>query len=183
MVLHSTLCLDSSKQSAKGTTKCAQRHLTNSMYKETLLSGTVLRPTNTRIVLNYHKLFKVVVNKISLSPFDKKRYIGEDKIYSLPFRHWSLRGRNVCEGNFAKSGLRWKWPGGKLPTCSRSPTFEPPNMGFFQRHYSQSEFQSDFVDFDNLSDVSEQVEIFPTFLTIFAHFYQFLSFFRPFFKF
>ena len=85
------LCLDSSKQSAKGTTKCAQRHLTHSMYKETLLSGTVLRSTNTRIASNYHKLFTVVFNNISLSPFDNKRYIGEDKICSLPFGHWSLR--------------------------------------------------------------------------------------------
>ena len=104
MVLHSTLCLDSSKQSAKGTTKYAQRHLTHSMYKETLLSGTVLRSTNTRIASNYHKLFTVVFNKISLSPFDNKWYIGEDKICSLPFGHWSLRG-NACEGNFANSGL------------------------------------------------------------------------------
>ena len=162
MVLHSTLCLDSSKQSAKGTTKYAQRHLTHSMYKETLLSGTVLRSTNTRIASNYHKLFTVVVNKISLSPFDNKRYIGEDKICSLPFGHWSLRdemfAREILQNpDWGESDQEESSP----HAVEISPTFEPPDMGFFQRHYSQSELESDLVDFDHLSDVSEQIEYNP----------------------
>ena len=75
----------------KGHYEICTTHLTHSMYKETVLSGTALRSTNTRIATNYHKLFTVVVNKISLSPFDKNQYIGADKICSLPFGHWSLR--------------------------------------------------------------------------------------------
>ena len=162
MVLHSTLFLDLRKQSAKSITKHAQRHLTHTLYKETLLSGNVLRSTNTRIASNHHKLFTVVVNKISLSPFYNKRYIGEDKICSLPFGHWSLRdemfAREILQNpDWGESDQEESSP----HAVEISPTFEPPDMGFFQRHYSQSELESDLVDFDHLSDVSEQIEYNP----------------------
>ena len=131
------------------------------MYKETLLSGTALRSANTRIASKYHKLFTVVFNKISLSPFDNKSYIREDKICRLPFGHWSLR-----DEIFAKEiSQNPHWSESEQEESSPqaveiSPTFEPRDMGIVQIHYSQSELESD-LDYDNLSDVSEQVEYNP----------------------
>ena len=79
------------KQSAKAVTRDARKNLTHELYKETLEKGNFVRMINTRIASSNHQLTTVVMNKKSLSAYDDKRYIQDDKISTLPYGHEQLR--------------------------------------------------------------------------------------------
>ena len=64
--------------------------LKHEMYKDCLMN-TVCRTDNVvRIGSIAHQLYTLVGNKVSLSPFDDKRYVLEDKINTLAYGHYLL---------------------------------------------------------------------------------------------
>ena len=50
-----------------------------------------------RIGSNAHQLYTYDTNKVSLCPFDDKRYVLDDKINTLAYGHYNIKTRNnVC---------------------------------------------------------------------------------------
>ena len=76
-----------SRKSAKGVTKHAQNDVTHDKFKDVLLKRNVVRTANTRIASANHSLHTLVVNKLSLSAFDDKRFLFANGIESLPYGH------------------------------------------------------------------------------------------------
>ena len=65
--------------------------MTHELYKQVLSCGESVRLVNTRIASSKHQLMTVVCNKKSLSGYDDKRYILDDRITTLPYGHQALR--------------------------------------------------------------------------------------------
>ena len=60
-------------------------------FKETLFIKKVLRHKIRRIKSKKHKLGTYEIIKISLSCFDDKRFVLNDKIHTLPYFHKDLK--------------------------------------------------------------------------------------------
>ena len=164
--------LGSAKQSAKGVTKDARNKMAHEMYKQVLTGGETVRLVNTRIASSKHQLMTVVCNKKSLSVYDDKRYILDDRITTLPYGHHALREemfmRNMVqdpdwsssdEGEtnvyFAESTMEQSPP---VTLHSQLPeTWSPPDPGFNQREYSEDE--DDIVNFTNLTQQESEGEL------------------------
>ena len=55
------------------------------------MGGDTVCLVNTRIASSKHQLMTVINNKKSLSGYDDKRYLCQDKITTLPYGHEQLR--------------------------------------------------------------------------------------------
>ncbi len=154
------------KQSAKGITKHAQRSLQHQKYKEVLSRKNIVRSINTRIHSKNHNIHTIRVNKVSLSCFDDKRFIFGNGITTLPYGHHLLR-ESVFERKIEKD-LEWGdtlWEEeieseieSVIETVEGGgfvPTFSPPDPGFNQREYSESELESNGLDSDSTYPYSE----------------------------
>ena len=165
------ICLEMSKRSARGTTYAAQNHLHHDRFKETLITGETLRVENCLIQSSKHMIETVAINKVALRAFDDKRYIMADGITTMPYGHHSLR-----EELFSReivNSPNWGYEGGQSleENNGASPMnnsffadfieggeasgWETPDMGFHQRSYSENELESDIINFDELSDWSD----------------------------
>ena len=82
---------DKQKMSAKGVCRYAQSSLNHDVYRNVLMSGSLMRSTNIRIGARKHVLQTIRNQKISLSAFDDKRFILDDGITCLPFGHFEIR--------------------------------------------------------------------------------------------
>lgn len=163
--------LEENKKSAKGVTKAAQKRLTHEGFKDTLLNNKVVRLVNTRIQSKGHEVQTIQINKTSLSGFDNKRYICNDKITTKPFGHYSLTddiflreieqdpdwGNEVLENDDTRrsevSEAEEEFVA--FPEGGYNTEFIYPDMGFHQRSYSPSELE-DVVDLTNLSNDEEE---------------------------
>ena len=75
-------------KTAKGVKKgVIKRELSFSDYKDTLFSKCTMRHTMKSIRSDHHQIKSYEINKVSLSPFDDKRYILDDGISSLAYGH------------------------------------------------------------------------------------------------
>lgn len=72
---------------SKSVNKLVMKH---EMYKNCLFNVDLRRDRITRIGSTGHQLFTFDSNKISLSPFDDKRYIEDDKINTLAYGHYKI---------------------------------------------------------------------------------------------
>ena len=89
--MYSIIYEDKQKMSAKGVCRYAQSSLNHEIYRNVLLTGSLMRSTNIRIGARKHVLQTIRNQKISLSAFDDKRFILEDGISCLPFGHFQIR--------------------------------------------------------------------------------------------
>jgi len=86
--MYSLDCVDHTKKRAKGVTKSViKNNLMHAMYLETLRNESIRRDRMVRIASSAHQLTTTVFNKISLSPFDNKRYLLDDGITSYAYGH------------------------------------------------------------------------------------------------
>ena len=60
-------------------------------FKDTLFNRKVLRHKMRRIQSKKHKLGTYEINKISLSCFDDKRFVSDNKIHLLAYFHKDLK--------------------------------------------------------------------------------------------
>ena len=60
------------------------------MYKECLFNTSTRVDSVVGIGSVDHNLYTIQTNKISLSPFDDKRYVLDDKIQTLAYGHYKL---------------------------------------------------------------------------------------------
>ena len=77
--------------SAKAVCRFAQTSLNHDVYRDVLINGRLLHSTNIRIGARNHAIQTVENRKISLSAFDDKRFILDDIVTCLPFRHFKIR--------------------------------------------------------------------------------------------
>ena len=78
------------KKTAKGILKVVKdKHITHENYKECLFERIQMKHPQTRIIQENHKMYTATQNKISLSPFNDKKYINED-LSTLSFGHYKL---------------------------------------------------------------------------------------------
>ena len=79
------------KEDAKGIKKSVIKHHTkHEHYKQCLFDKTIYMSTMNHIKSYDHQLYNIIINKLGLSPFDDKRYILDDGINSLAYRHWII---------------------------------------------------------------------------------------------
>ena len=83
-------CLKTVKQKeikrAKGVARCVtQNELTYKEYHDCLYKERIKTNEMTRIQSDHHNLYTVKVNKVSLSPYDDKRYLLDNGIQSVPY--------------------------------------------------------------------------------------------------
>ena len=68
---------------AKGVKRCVvKKEINNEQYKEALFGAKLFRHGMEIIRSEGHEMFNMHINKISLSPFDSKRWIDEDGIHT-----------------------------------------------------------------------------------------------------
>ena len=87
-ILWSKGCLKTCKGINRAVNKLILKH---DMYKQSLLETNYRVDTVVRIGSVAHQLYTIQNNKISLSPFDDKRYILDDKIHTLAYGHYKLQ--------------------------------------------------------------------------------------------
>ena len=75
------------KKRAKGVKKRTVAKLRHAQYRETLFRKIQRRDIMKMIRADLHELYTIKQNKISLSPYDDKRYILDDGISSLAYGH------------------------------------------------------------------------------------------------
>jgi hypothetical protein len=75
---------------AKGTKKCNVEQMRIDRYRNVLLSGSLDRETQTRLVSRGHAIHLQELRKTALSSFDDKRAIMEDGISTLAWGHYKL---------------------------------------------------------------------------------------------
>ena len=79
-------------KTAKGVKKnVIKRELCHSDYRDTLYNCTTMRHKMRTIRSEYHQISSYQINKVSLSPFDDKRYILDDCITSYAYGHHLLK--------------------------------------------------------------------------------------------
>ena len=75
----------------KGISICVNKFVhKHDMYKECLLNTNCRVDNIVRIGSVNHNLYTIEEKKISLSPFDDKRYILDDKVNTLAYGHYSI---------------------------------------------------------------------------------------------
>ena len=89
--MYSILWEHGTVKTCKGINRAVNRLvLKHGMYKDCLFDTTYRVDTMVRIGSDAHNLFTFQGNKISLSPFDDKRYVLNDKITTLAYGHYLL---------------------------------------------------------------------------------------------
>ena len=168
------LYLDSRKISAKGVTRASREQLTHQKYKDALYLSSTLRTPNNRIVSDCHALQTVSIIKLSLSPFDDKRFILEGGIKTLPYGHadaieatdlendpeWDVPTQDENEDLFGEEWETDKDSDSTLPASNKRwqsldlfiESWEPPDPGL-NKIINESELDcEDNVDFEAVID-------------------------------
>lgn len=89
--MYSLKCELKGKKTAKGVKKSViENILKHDMYKTCLFEKQSQRNKMTTFRTDKHQIHTVTMNKVSLSPFDDKRFILEDGISSLSYGHYRI---------------------------------------------------------------------------------------------
>ena len=89
--MYSILWTGGSVRTCKGISTCVNKFVhKHEMYKECLLNTNCRVDKIVRIGSVDHKLYTMEQKKISLSPFDDKRYILDDKVKTLAYGHYNI---------------------------------------------------------------------------------------------
>ena len=92
--MYSMVWKEGDARTCKGISKHVNReYLKHDKYKQALFQDQQRVDKVVRIGTENHQLYTYETQKVSLSPFDDKRYVIEDKITTLAFGHYSLLER------------------------------------------------------------------------------------------
>ena len=80
--------LEHAKFISKSVNKLVLKH---DMYKNCLMVVELRNDRVQRIGSNGHQLYTYDTNKVSLCPFDDKRYVLDDKINTLAYGHYNIK--------------------------------------------------------------------------------------------
>ena len=89
--MYSILWAQGTVKTCKGINRAVNKLvLKHSMYKDCLMQTEYRVDNMVRIGSEAHQLYTYQGNKISLSPFDDKRYVLDDKISTLAYGHYKI---------------------------------------------------------------------------------------------
>ena len=89
--MYSLLCGGTEKKTAKGISKTViKKHLRHDLYRSCLGESRYMISRMTQIRSEYHQVYTIDVNKVSLSPYDDKRYVLEDGVHTLAYGHYEI---------------------------------------------------------------------------------------------
>ena len=92
--MYSILLADSEKKTAKGVARCVRdRDLKHNLYRDCLLGERMLHHEMNAIRSFNHHLYSITLRKTTLSPFDDKRFVLDDKVSTRAHGHF----RNALE--------------------------------------------------------------------------------------
>ena len=78
-------------KTCKGINKAVNKLiLKHDMYRQCLLDNAYRVDSVVRIGSKAHKLYTIKNNKISLSPFDDKRYVLNNNKHTLAYGHYKI---------------------------------------------------------------------------------------------
>ena len=76
---------------AKGVKKCViEKEITHVNYKEALFGRRQFKHKMKLLRSEGHEMYGMCMNKISISPFDTKRWIADDGVKTLAYEHFRL---------------------------------------------------------------------------------------------
>ena len=76
---------------AKGVKKCViDKEITHEHYKEALFERKQFMHKMKILRSEFHEMYGMCMNKISISPFDTKRWIADDGIHTAAYGHFRL---------------------------------------------------------------------------------------------
>ena len=98
--MYSIKTKEKEKKTAKGILKIVkEKEITHANYKQCLFENIQMKHKQTRIIQDSHKMFTADQNKVSLSPFNDKKWIKRDgdvfKTYS--FGHFRIQEEEEAE--------------------------------------------------------------------------------------
>lgn len=67
-----------------------KNHITFEDYLNCVMNNIIVSRDQNTIRSKLHNVYSVTQKKISLSPFDNKRYICDDNIQTLPWGHYKI---------------------------------------------------------------------------------------------
>ena len=91
---------------SKSVNKVVLRH---EMYKECLMNVELRTHKISRIGSELHQIYTYSFCKISLSPFDDKRYVLDDKINTLAYGHYAISSNLYMSHNLDVLLFRELW--------------------------------------------------------------------------
>lgn len=90
--MYSLKCEDIEKKTAKGVQKAIIKHEIKHLdYKNSLFNNHRGLGASYKIVSKAHKVQTALCRKITLCPFDNKRFILKDGIHTLPYGHYRIQ--------------------------------------------------------------------------------------------
>ena len=96
---------------AKGVKKCViNKQIKHEQYKETLFGKKQLKHGMNILQSEGHEIYCLHVNKISLSPFDSKRWIAGDGVYTKAYEYngpYLFTDTEIAETEKALESLVW----------------------------------------------------------------------------
>ena len=93
--MYSIKWFEGNVKTCKGISKMVNKVvLRHEMYKECLMNVELRKYKVSRIGSELHQIYTYNFSKISLSSFDDKRYVLDDKINTLAYGHY---GRNITK--------------------------------------------------------------------------------------
>ena len=87
-------CLIGHKVTAKGITKAAQKKISHEDYREVLEKQSTTMVSSRTIRSFIHNLYTISMSKSGLSSFDDKKFILDDGISTLSYRHYKISDLN-----------------------------------------------------------------------------------------
>ena len=87
---------DKTEKKAKGVKKnVIKREISHSDYRDVLFNNIKMHHQMKTIRSEYHQISSYQLNKVSLSPFDDKRYILSGGIISYAYGHKLIKNDNL----------------------------------------------------------------------------------------
>ena len=89
--MYSIKWLEGNVRTCKGISKSVKEVVfRHEMYKECLMNVELRTDKVLRIGSELHQIYTYNFSKISLSPFDDKRYVLDDRINTLAYGHYAI---------------------------------------------------------------------------------------------
>lgn len=89
--MYSIMTDNNNIRKAKGVKKyVVKKHIVHENYRDALFNQTVFHHGMNMLRSINHQIYGLYVNKLSLSPFDSKRWIMNDGIHTLAFGHYAI---------------------------------------------------------------------------------------------
>ena len=93
-----------SKKTSKGVKRKVVAGIQHRSYKDCLMNRTIMYSRMNQIRSYNHDVYSIEMRKISLSPFDDKRYVLENGVDTIAHGHYEIQEKNVNSTQYYDAG-------------------------------------------------------------------------------